>query len=135
MEARSPDLPRINKQAFRQRASLDRRRELANILTKKSIMAWERTKCYLCNGEAEELKCFENLQVRCDNCETFYYLTSFVQYFRLKDNRLVCRNPETHKRTHLSNIQKEKLLEFVIEHNDPEGRSSVEINKNLIDSL
>ena len=98
-------------------------------------MPWERAICYLCDGGAEELDCFENLRVRCDNCETFYYLTSYVQYFRLKDNRLVCENPETHERTPLSKNQKDKLLTFVQEHNDPEGRSSVEINKNLIDSL
>lgn len=135
VEAWSPDLPVFYKQAFRQRASLDRRRKQEEILREGGKMSWEKTKCYLCEADAEELEYSGNLRVRCDNCETFYYLTSNVRHFRLKDNLLVHKNPETYEKTPLSKIQKEKLLKLVQENNDPEGRSPVEINMYLIGRL
>ncbi len=98
-------------------------------------MSWEKTKCYLCEEDAEELEYSRNLRVRCDNCNTFYYLTSFVRKFRLYNRRLMADKPSTQEKVPLNDIQKTKLLKHVQENTDPDGRNPIEINMNLLDSL
>lgn len=97
-------------------------------------MCWKETMCYLCGEDAEELEYSRNLRVRCDNCNTFYYLTSFVRKFRLDNKRLIAVKPSTQEKVFLNDIQKTKLLKHVQENNDPDGRNPVEINFNLINN-
>ena len=98
-------------------------------------MSWEKTKCYLCGKDAEKLEYDRHLRIRCDNCDTFYLLSSLVRKFRLDNKSLLTKKPSSQEIVPLNDIQKAKLLKHVQIKKDPEGKNPVEINVDLLDNL
>ena len=98
-------------------------------------MCWKKTVCYLCGEDAKEFQYSRNVRVRCNNCNTYYYLTDFVRKFRIENNELMFESLRTHKARPLTDKKKKKLLNYVQAHNDPAGENPVEINIELIDQL
>jgi len=100
-------------------------------------MAWEKTNCYLCDKEAEELDFPGSLRVRCSECKAFYALSYKVQFFRIdkKTKQLLYENAITQIKTPLSDIQKQNLLKYIKENQDPKEKEPVMITLKILDDL
>lgn len=100
-------------------------------------MAWEKTRCYLCDKQAEEWNVLGNLRVRCVECSNFYALSANVQIFRLdkKTKQLLYENHITKEKTPLLDNQKLNLLKYVKERQDPKGEEPVMITLDIFDAL
>lgn len=98
-------------------------------------MYWTKTKCYLCEKEAEKVFSYQNLKVKCEHCKTYYTFSSLVTITRLDEatGELLYRDFKSGEKRHIPSSN--KLLDFVKKRTDAEGRLPFLITPQILDDL
>ncbi len=98
-------------------------------------MYWKKTKCYFCEKEAEILSSHQNLRIKCENCKTYYTLSSLIPLTRLDEetNELLYRDFKTGAKHHLPSM--ERLFVYIKNKTNAAGRFPYLITPQILDDL